>query len=90
MPNQISPQVKKKRSDSMLALAEESAAIFHSNFIGKSLPVLWEQADNAIWNGYSGNYIKVYAASDRDLTNVISEVLVERLYEGGVWGNIIS
>ncbi len=90
MPNQISPQVKKKRSDSMLALAEEAASDFHDNFIGKSLRVLWEQADNGIWNGYSGNYIKVYAASDRDLTNVISEVLVDRLYEGGVWGNIIS
>ncbi len=90
MPSQISPQVKKKRSDLMLALAEESSCAFHSSFIGKSLRVLWEQADNAIWNGYSGNYIKVYAASDRDLTNVISEVLVERLYEGGVWGNIIS
>ncbi|NLT28563.1 MAG: tRNA (N(6)-L-threonylcarbamoyladenosine(37)-C(2))-methylthiotransferase MtaB [Dehalococcoidales bacterium] len=37
MPNQISPQVKKKRSDLMLALAEEAAAAFYSSFIGKSL-----------------------------------------------------
>ncbi|MDD4924471.1 MAG: tRNA (N(6)-L-threonylcarbamoyladenosine(37)-C(2))-methylthiotransferase MtaB [Dehalococcoidales bacterium] len=88
MPNQISPQVKKKRSDLMLKLAEDSASVYHSNFIGKTLHVLWEQADNGIWNGYSGNYIKVYTASDMDLTNTLTEVLVERLYEDGVWGEI--
>ncbi len=89
MPDQISPQVKKKRSDSMLALAEESAAAFHSSFLGKNLPVLWEQADNGIWNGYSGNYIKVYTASSGDLTNTVTDVHVQRLYEDGVWGEII-
>ncbi len=88
MPNQVSPQVKKKRSDSMLKLAEESAAAFHSNFIGKQLEVLWEQSDNSIWSGYTGNYIKVYTESDGDLTNVISAVLITRLYEDGVWGEI--
>ncbi|NLL89822.1 MAG: tRNA (N(6)-L-threonylcarbamoyladenosine(37)-C(2))-methylthiotransferase MtaB [Dehalococcoidales bacterium] len=88
MPDQISPQVKKKRSDIMLKLAEDSAAAFHSNYIGKNLRVLWEQADNGIWSGYSANYIKVYTESDSDLTNVISNVSVERLYGDGVWGEI--
>ncbi len=88
MPNQVSPQVKKRRSDSMLGLAEESASKFHDSFIGKKLEVLWEQTDNGIWNGYSGNYIKVYAESDRDLTNVLTSVLLTRLYGDGVWGEI--
>jgi threonylcarbamoyladenosine tRNA methylthiotransferase MtaB len=88
MPNQVSPQLKKKRSDAMLKLAEESAAAFHSSFLDKKLEVLWEQSDNGIWNGYSGNYIRVYTASDRDLTNLITAVLVTRLYEDGVWGEI--
>ena len=90
MPNQISPQVKKKRSDLMLALAEESASVFYSSFIGKKLEVLWEQENNGNWNGYSGNYIKVFAESARDLTNVITEVSVTSLYVGGVWGEIRS
>jgi threonylcarbamoyladenosine tRNA methylthiotransferase MtaB len=90
MPNQISPQVKKKRSDLMLALAEEAAAAFYSSFIGKKLEVLWEQENNGNWNGYSGNYIKVFAESDKDLTNVITEVSVTSLYGGGVWGEIKS
>lgn len=90
MPNQISPQVKKKRSDLMLALAEEAAAAFYSSFIGKKLEVLWEQENNGNWNGYSGNYIKVFAESDKDLTNVITEVSVTSLYGGGVWGEIRS
>ena len=88
MPNQVSPQVKKKRSDLMLALAEESASVFHSSFLGKKLEALWEQSYNGVWNGYSGNYIKVYTADDRDLTNKITGVLLTRLYEDGVWGEI--
>jgi len=89
MPNQISPQLKKMRSDMMLALAEESASAFYGSFIGKRLEVLWEQEANGIWNGYSANYIKVCAESDKDLTNVITEVSVKSLYGGGVWANII-
>jgi threonylcarbamoyladenosine tRNA methylthiotransferase MtaB len=90
MPDQISPQVKKKRSDTMLKLAEESANTFHSKFIGKTLRVLWEQADNGIWSGYSANYIKVFTESDRDLTNLICDVSIQHFYGGGVWGEIKS
>jgi threonylcarbamoyladenosine tRNA methylthiotransferase MtaB len=90
MPNQVSPQVKKKRSDMMLALAEESAAAFHRSFLGRNLSVLWEQSDKGIWNGYTGNYIKIYTEGDRDLTNQITDVLLERLYGYGVWGKVVK
>jgi threonylcarbamoyladenosine tRNA methylthiotransferase MtaB len=90
MPNQVSPQVKKKRSDMMLALAEESAAAFHRSFLGRNLSVLWEQSDKGIWNGYTGNYIKIYTEGDRDLTNQITDVLLERLYGDGVWGKVVK
>jgi threonylcarbamoyladenosine tRNA methylthiotransferase MtaB len=88
MPNQISPQIKKQRSDKMLALAGESALQFHQKFLDKNISVLWEQSENDIWNGLTGNYIKVYTRSNDDLTNKITTVHLERIYEDGVWGEI--
>jgi threonylcarbamoyladenosine tRNA methylthiotransferase MtaB len=88
MPNQISPQIKKKRSDKMLALAGDSALQFHQKFLDKNTPVLWEQSESDIWNGLTGNYIKVYTRSNDDLTNKITAVHLERIYENGVWGKI--
>ncbi len=90
MPNQVSPQVKKKRCDMMLSLAEESAAVFHRSFLGRKLSVLWEQSDKGIWNGYTGNYIKIYTESNEDLTNMITNTSLEFLYRDGVWGKIID
>ncbi len=90
MPNQIVPMVKKQRSDKMLALAKGSELNFRRSFIGRNLSVLWEQADSGIWNGLTGNYIKVYAKKDEDLTNQITEVHLECIYEDGVWGEIMK
>lgn len=90
MPNQITPQIKKQRSDKMLALAGESASIFHNKILGKNMPVLWEQSESGIWSGLTCNYVKVYAGSDEDLTNKITEVNLEHIYKDGVWGVIIK
>ncbi len=75
-------------SDIMLALAEDAACEFHRKFLGRALSVLWEQSDKGIWNGLTGNYIRVCAESSRDLTGVITGVLLVRLYGDGVWGEI--
>ncbi|MFA5629710.1 MAG: tRNA (N(6)-L-threonylcarbamoyladenosine(37)-C(2))-methylthiotransferase MtaB [Dehalococcoidales bacterium] len=88
MPNQVSPQIMKGRSDLMLKLAEETSCSFYKGFIEKEIEVLWEQAADGIWTGYSGNYIKAYTTSNKDLTNVMSRFVVQRIYEGGVWGEI--
>jgi len=70
LPDQIGSQVKKERSQQMLALARGSARNFRRQFSGKVLPVLWEQQTaDGVWSGLTDNYIRVYARSDQDLTN---------------------
>ena len=70
LPHQISAQVRKERSQKMLALAEESAQKFRRQFLGAIMPVLWEQQSvDGVWSGLTGNYIKAYTRSDEDLTN---------------------
>jgi threonylcarbamoyladenosine tRNA methylthiotransferase MtaB len=86
MPNQIPDSIKKERTAQMLALAEDSARDFRRGFMGKTLEVLWEQSVAGIWSGYTPNYIKVYARSTDDLTNLITSVKLTRLYRDGLWG----
>ena len=78
MVGQIPDKVKKERSQQMLALAEESARKFRESFAGKSMEVLWEkQTDDGDWSGITGNYIRVYAKSDNDLSNKLQSTKVK-------------
>jgi threonylcarbamoyladenosine tRNA methylthiotransferase MtaB len=86
MPKQVTTRVKKQRSQKMLILAEESALKFREQFLGKIMPVLWEQKSNGIWLGLSDNYIKVYIRNDNDLTNELLAVKLVKIYKDGVWG----
>jgi len=74
IPGKVNAQVKKERSQKMLALAKESAQNFSQQFSGKTMPVLWEKQSGGVWSGHTDNYIKVYAKSDKDLTNQLLPV----------------
>ncbi len=90
LPNQVEAQVKRERSQKMLALAEESAQSFRQRFLGKTMPVLWEQQSaDGVWSGLTDNYIKVYARSDEDLTNKLLPVKLVEVRRDGVWGEIL-
>ncbi|MBA7478339.1 Threonylcarbamoyladenosine tRNA methylthiotransferase MtaB [subsurface metagenome] len=87
-PNQVTAQVKKQRSQRMLALADESALNFRQQFLCQVMPVLWEQKTSGTWSGYTPNYIKVYTESEKDLTNALLPVKLVEIYKDGVWGEI--
>lgn len=80
MPNQVGDRVKRQRSQRMLALAKESAQNFRRKFLGKTMPVLWEKQTGGIWSGLTDNYIRVHIKSDKDLTNQLLPVKLERLW----------
>jgi threonylcarbamoyladenosine tRNA methylthiotransferase MtaB len=75
MPDQVDSRMKKKRSDSMLALAEESARNFRQRFSGRTMTVLWEQCTgDYIWSGVTGNYIRVFNKSKENMRNRLTPV----------------
>jgi threonylcarbamoyladenosine tRNA methylthiotransferase MtaB len=86
LPNQIGDRVKKKRSQRMLRLAEESARSFYRRFLGSIFPVLFEHRSGSVWSGLTANYIKVYTRSNKDLTNKLLPIELRALYWDGVWG----
>jgi threonylcarbamoyladenosine tRNA methylthiotransferase MtaB len=88
MPDQISPRVKKSRSEKMLVLAKTSLLNYHSCFLGSVQAVLFEQPSGGFWSGLTGTYIKVYARSRDDLTNQIRLVRLVELKGDGVLGEV--
>jgi len=87
MPGQVPAGIKKQRRQQMLALADESAKRFRESYLGRVMPVLFEQKSSGLWSGLTDNYIRVYIKSDDDLTNRILPVRLERLYKDGVVGS---
>ncbi|NLF75448.1 MAG: MiaB/RimO family radical SAM methylthiotransferase, partial [Chloroflexi bacterium] len=75
--DQVPEEVKKERSARLLALSDEGARRFAEAFVGRTLPVLWEQVAGAteagfVNSGLTGNYLRVELIAPEALTNTIS------------------
>lgn len=92
MSDHIAPEIKKRRSDKLIRIAEETANKFFLSQLGTVRKVLFEKYDEAtgLLDGLSDNYIKVFSNGDKNMEGKF--VLVE-LFEpcnGGVKGKIIN
>ncbi|MBN1367581.1 MAG: tRNA (N(6)-L-threonylcarbamoyladenosine(37)-C(2))-methylthiotransferase MtaB [Dehalococcoidales bacterium] len=85
-PDQVDDKTKKQRTDKMLALANECIRNFSRKFIGKTMPVLFEQKEYNLWSGLTDNYIRVYSQSEEDLTNRILAIKLKSVFRDGVSG----
>ena len=89
IPERVGDEVKRQRSQKMLALAKESAQNFRRRFLDETMMVLWEKQTGGVWSGLTDNYIRVYTKNDKDLTNQILPVKLAKLFNrDGVWGEI--
>ena len=93
MPEQIKDKVKAERNQRMLELSRNSRRRFCEQFLGQTMPVLWEQetsSGSGIYSGLTGNYIRVYARSQKSLSNEITPVKLVELHSQGIWGEVID
>jgi threonylcarbamoyladenosine tRNA methylthiotransferase MtaB len=83
MDGHLPPEVRRGRLERLLSLAKDSSARFRTRFLGFTLDVLWEEQKVGLWEGLTGNYIRLYAGADDDLQNrVLPAHLVELLGSG--------
>ncbi len=87
MPGQLGNAVKEVRSRAAIAVAEEMSRAYREKLAGKTLEVLFEEAEGAYYTGHAPNYVKVYARGE-DLHNEIRSVTVTEVYQDGVVGVI--
>jgi len=93
MPGQIKDKVKQERNQRMLELSRSSRRHFYEQFLGQTLPVLWEKESspgNGIYSGLTGNYIRVSAHSEKLLNNKITPAKLVEFHNQGMWGEIVN
>jgi len=93
MPEQIKDKVKAERNQRMLELARSSRRRFCEQFLGQTMPVLWEKETSpgsGIYSGLTSNYIRAFAHSEKSLSNEITPVKLVGSHNQGIWGETVN
>ena len=93
MPEQIKDKVKGERNQRMLELSRSSRHSFCEQFLGQTMPVLWEKETSpgsGTYSGLTSNYIRVFTHSEKSLNNEITPVKLVEFHNQGIWGEIVN
>jgi threonylcarbamoyladenosine tRNA methylthiotransferase MtaB len=93
MPRQIKDKIKQERNQRMLELSRGSQRRFCQQFLGQNMPVLWEKETSpgsSTYSGLTGNYIRVFAHSQKPLSNEITPVELVEFRNQGIWGELVN
>lgn len=85
MAGQVHPSVAQARTHEAIALSARLESTYAVRHLGQHLPVLWEQEQEGVWSGLTGNYLRVRARSLFYLHNKITPALVTHLDTEGLW-----
>jgi threonylcarbamoyladenosine tRNA methylthiotransferase MtaB len=72
------------RSQQLREVAALSAQAFRSQFLGRTMTVLWEKRSASHKNGYrftglTDNYLRVFTECDRDISNTLTDVTLREI-----------
>jgi threonylcarbamoyladenosine tRNA methylthiotransferase MtaB len=84
MKGHLPPPVKRKQLERLLDIANRSSDTFRRSYVGRTLPVLWEQQSDGLWEGLTPNYIRAYSDADAHLENRILATRLVGLHGEGV------
>ena len=85
MPGQLPNAVKEARSKEAIAVAETMKKAYLQSLVGKTLPVLFEEAEGDCFVGHTPNYAKVYVPGTRE-QNTLGAVTITQLFRDGLLG----
>jgi len=88
MTDQVPNAVKEERAARAGALAARLKTAYLEQWVGTSLPVLFEEEKNGLWRGHAPNYVEVMAHGE-GLHNVIRDVKITELYGDGLLGELL-
>lgn len=90
---QVSSQVKEARSMRVIELSDRCAHAFHSRFIGRKMPVLYEQEvkdRKGLYEGLTPNYIRVLSFGNNSLIGNIVKTRLIKVENESVLGDCIK
>ncbi len=81
--------VKKERARVLIEMGERKKFLFYREHIGQKVDVLFEQWFNGVWEGFSGNYMRVRVAAKEDLKNQIRTVKITDVVGDKLQGELV-
>ena len=88
MADQVPNAVKEARAARAGQLAAQLKAAYLEQWVGASLPVLFEEEKDGLWRGHAPNYVEVMARG-KALHNVIRDVNITELHGDGLFGQVL-
>ena len=86
----VSEKVKQRRAVELAEVDRESHEKYCESMLDKTVTVLFEQESaEGLWEGLSGNYVRVYAKSEKNLSGKIRRITLKDLYKDGMIGEIL-
>lgn len=91
MKGQVKEEIKKARSERLLALNELDSRRFREQFLGETVDVLIEERKHGRWEGLTDNYLRVELSelpehSDQRLQNTLVRATLTELTGDGILG----
>lgn len=95
MRGQIKDEVKKARSERLLALNDADVRSYRQQFLGQDVEVLLEGCKHGHWEGLTDNYLRVELAQmpgpqDYNWQNTLVTAHLQELVEDGVLGTLVA
>ncbi len=85
----LNPAVIHNRASVMIETAKELKNQYESNFLNKTVNVLFETTKKGYYVGHSSNYLEIYVKSDIDLTNKFCDVLITSIEKDMMKGEVV-
>lgn len=89
MKDQIDNDVKHRRCEKLIALANRNKEEFEKGLIGKIFDVLFEQREEQYYQGYTKNYVKIYVKTQKDLSGKLLDVRINSFENDKLIGELI-
>ena len=91
MQGQVKDEIKKARSERLLALNDQHARRFRQQFLGETVQVLLESYKHGRWEGLTDNYLRVELdglpdSANQDWQNTLVKAHLVQLVDDGVLG----
>ena len=89
MPGQVLKAVKEDRAHRAAAVAARMERTYLDQWVGETVPVLFEEEREGLWRGHTTRYTEVMAPSGENLHNRLRSVRVEGVEGGSLRGILV-
>ena len=89
MPDQVPMAEKEARAHRAAQVAAQMEADYLAHYVGKPLPVLFEEEKDGLWRGHAPNYVEIRCKGE-NLHNELRDVLIESADGSLLYGKLVE